>query len=157
MSGGGIEVEIGNLNNIFPAGEYPARLEIIIENKIFTPFEDTIILEPNVHVTTKPKAVKEIKESVQVAKVTVKQQAPEKKPEPKKVVEQKTNARKQHKIAMMIAETLKYRPLKKQDPASVINEALMARTTVSKEQHHLLLKMLKAAKQEGVDFNVELL
>ena len=155
MSGGGIEVEVGNLKNVFPAGEYPVRLEIIIENKIFVPFEDTIILEPNVHVTTKPQSVKEVKESVQVGQVVVK---PQPKAEPKEQIsEQRTVARKQNAIARNIADLLRYEPVRKQSAVSIVNESLKARGVVSKMDHHNLLKLLKEAKQNGIDFNVEIL
>lgn len=158
MSGGGIEVEVGNLKNIFPAGEYPVRLEIIIENKIFTPFEDTIILEPNVHVTSKPQSVKEIKESVHVGQVVVKQKPAEpKKPAREQISEQKTAARKQLKIAESVAELLGYTPVRKQAPVSIVNESLKSRGVVSKMDHHNLLKLLKEAKTNGIDFDVNLL
>ena len=158
MSGGGIEVEVGNLKNIFPAGEYPVRLEIIIENKIFTPFEDTIILEPNVHVTTKPQSVKEVKESVQVGQVVVKQKPAEKKaPAREQISEQKTAARKQQKIAESVAELLNYQPVRKQTPVSIVNESLKNRGVVSKMDHHDLLKLLKEAKLNGIEFDLELL
>ena len=158
MSGSGIEVEVGNLKNVFPAGEYPVRLEVIIENKIFIPFEDTIILEPNVHVTTKPQSVKEVKESVQVAKVTVKQQPKtEKKPAKELVSEQRTVARKQHTIAANIAELLKYQPVRKQSALSIVNESLKGRGVVGKIDHHNLLKLLKEAKTNGIEFDIDLL
>ena len=158
MSGGGIEVEVGNLKNVFPAGEYPVRLEIIIENKIFVPFEDTIILEPNVHVTTKPQSVKEVKESVQVGQVVVKPQ-PKAEPKPAKeqISEQRTVARKQNAIAQNVAELLRYEPVRKQSAVSIVNESLKARGVVSKMDHHNLLKLLKEAKQNGIDFDVDLL
>lgn len=158
MSGGGIEVEVGNLKNIFPAGEYPVRLEIIIENKIFTPFEDTIILEPNVHVTTKPQSVKEVKESVQVGQVVVKPQPKaEKKPAKEVVSEQRTLARKQQAIAQNIASLLHYTPVRKQSAVSIVNESLKSRSIVGKMDHHNLLKLLKEAKTTGIDFDVDLL
>lgn len=154
MSGGGIEVEVGNLKNVFPAGEYPVRLEIIIENKIFIPYEDTIILEPNVHVTSKPEAVKEVKESVQVAQVVVKQQPSTAR---EQISEQRTAARKQLKIAESIAELLRYQPVRKQRPVSIVNESLKSRGIVSKMDHHELLKLLKEAKTNGIDFDLDLL
>lgn len=158
MSGGGIEVEIGNLKNVFPAGEYPVRLEIIIENKIFIPYEDTIILEPNVHVTSKPTGIKEVKESVQVGKVVVKPQPKADKTPAKEVVsEQRTVARKQHAIAQSIAGLLAYEPVRKQSAKSIVNESLKARGVVSKMDHHNLLKLLKEAKQNDIDFDVDLL
>lgn len=158
MSGGGIEVEVGNLKNVFPAGEYPVRLEIIIENKIFVPYEDTIILEPNVHVTSKPEAVKEVKESVAVGKVVVKQQpAAKKEPNKEKISEQRTVARKQNAIAQNIAELLRYEPVRKQSAVSIVNESLKSRGVVGKMDHHNLLKLLKEAKQNGIDFDVDLL
>ena len=158
MSGGGIEVEVGNLKNVFPAGEYPVRLEIIIENKIFVPYEDTIILEPNVHVTSKPEAVKEVKESVQVGQVVVKQQASAKKETAREQIsEQRTLARKQQAIAQNIATLLHYTPVRKQSAVSIVNESLRSRSIVGKMDHHNLLKLLKEAKTTGIDFNVDLL
>ena len=93
MPDGGIKVEVGDFKNMFAAGEYPCRLEIVIENKIFVPFEDTIVLEPNVEITSKPKAVREIVESVSVAGVTVKSMS-------------EADKAKQHKLANLIAEAL---------------------------------------------------
>lgn len=157
MSGGGIEVEVGNLKNVFPAGEYPVRLEIIIENKIFIPYEDTIILEPNVHVTSKPTGIKEVKESVQVGKVVVKPQPKAEAPTKEQISEAPTRARKQNAIAKNIASLLNYEPVRKQSAVSMVNESLKGRGVVSKMDHHNLLKLLKEAKQNGINFNVDLL
>jgi hypothetical protein len=35
-----VEVQIPVLKNILPAGEYSARLEVVIDNKIYTPLQE---------------------------------------------------------------------------------------------------------------------
>lgn len=140
----GVEVEIGELDKIFEAGEYPVRLEIVIENKIYIPFEDTIILEPNVHITTQPKAVVDVKEQVQVSKVTVKSSP---------VVNREQLLAKQRRIAGLIAETLKYKTNDKQSPQNIINESLAATKYVTAEQDKLLKEMLRAARSEKISFD----
>lgn len=142
MSGGGIDVELGNFKNIFPAGEYPVRLEIIIENKIFVPFEDTIILEPSVEITSKPKAVTEIRESVKVENVNV------------QVI---SSDQKREKIARLIAEALRYDASEGQKPEDIINESLANRGRMTKDQSSLVANMLKAATEANIPFDRKLI
>lgn len=144
---GGIQVSVGNLEHILKAGEYPVRLEVVIENKIFTPFEDTIIFEPNVHVTTKPKAVTEIKESITIDKVVV-------------TVDNsvKEKLAKDTKLATLIAETVKH-DIADYDasPEVIINESLANRTKLAPNQKKLLIEMLKQATKQEIGFDVNLL
>lgn len=51
------EVEISGLNGVIKSGEYPARLEVVLENKIYTPLRDTIKILPIVEVTIKAKPI----------------------------------------------------------------------------------------------------
>jgi len=144
MSGGGIDVELGNFKNMLPAGEYPVRLEIVIENKIFVPFEDTIVLEPTVEITSKPKAVREIKESVKVEQVSV-------------TAVKKNNTAKQMKIAGLIAEALDYTPSKEQTPEEIVNESLSNRKPMNEKKGRLVAEMLKAANEAEIIFDKSLL
>jgi len=142
LQGGGVEVNLKDLKNMFKAGEYPVRLEVIVENKLFVPFEDTIVLEPNVHVTTKPKAVKEIRENVNVDRVIVKP----------------TLKEDNHKeIAMMIAETLGYSADDSDAPTTIVNEALANRKSLTKSKAEMVQKLLRKAISENLDFDRKLL
>lgn len=70
----GVSASIKSMSKILPAGEYNARLEVVLENKLYTPLIDKIEFEPSVAIETRSKVVPSIKESVKVATVTVNKQ-----------------------------------------------------------------------------------
>lgn len=146
--GEGIEVEIGKLENIFEAGDYPVRLEILIEDKLYIPFEDMIRLDPNVHVTTKPRAVQEKKEAVKVEQIKVKESVVVK-PEAK---EQLTEAdlQKQRKLAFLIAKTAGYEYDPRQTTEQIIEEALHT-TTLTDNKKSLIEEMLNRGRELNVN------
>ena len=147
LDSGGIEVMIDELGHVIKAGEYPVRLEIVIENKIFVPMRDTIIFEPNVEIVTKPKSVKQVKESVKVDNVVVTVDTSKKEAQEKAL-----------KLAMLIAETLNYEANEDDAPSTIINESLANRVgTLPTQKKDLVLKMLRAAKDQKIDFDRTLL
>lgn len=140
----GVEVEIQGLKNIFTAGEYNARLEIVLENKIYTPLIDKIEFEPTVSIETKSKPITPIKESVKVAKVTVK------KSEINEELLRKTQA------AHIIANALGYTPTENQTPREIINSALESVAEMTEEQIATVKEMLSLAEAVGIEYNKDL-
>lgn len=152
--GDGIEVEIGDLENIFEAGEHPVRLEIIIEDKVYVPFQDTISLEPNVHITTKPKESRRLKENVKVDQVVVKAAIPK----ARSMKEQLTEAEKKRhrKLARLIAESVDYNYVEKQTNRQIIEESLFHLSqarSLPEAKVKLVLEMVDAAKKAGMEFS----
>lgn len=130
----GVEVEINELKNILPAGTYPIRLEVVIENKIYIPFKDTITLEPFVEIQTTPVAVKTaVKESIKIGQVTVRKQ------------EDTTNTT---QIAKIISESLGYIPRVGETPRETIENAL--KQSPDKLHNESLKKMLQIAESVGI-------
>lgn len=64
----GVEVDILGHGAIFKAGEYKARLEVIIENKIYVPLSDVVEFEPSIEISVPQK--EEVKEQIVVSKVS---------------------------------------------------------------------------------------
>ena len=140
----GVEVEIQGLSKIFTAGEYNARLEIVLENKIYTPLIDKIEFEPSVEIQTKSSVVKPVKESVTVAKVTVK------KSELNEEQLRKTQA------ATIIAQSLGYTPAPNATPKQIVDAALESVTSMTAEQIATVKEMLQLAEDIGIDYNKDL-
>lgn len=143
----GVEVVIGKLKNLLPAGEYPVRMEIVIEDKVYTPFRDTIVLEPNVEVVTQPKSRPAQADRVKVENVVVKAN---------RVVPESYDPR-HVKIAKLIASTLKQPVRESASPSQIINEALVDTQSISRTTHKLLVDMLDAADQACIEYNKSLL
>jgi hypothetical protein len=145
--GEGIEVEIGNFEKMFEAGEYPVRLEILIDDKLYMPFQDTIQLDPNVHVTTKPRTVREKKETIKVEKVKVRENTGIKR-EP---VEQLSEAelQKQRKLAYLIAKTAGYNYDERQTVEQIIEEALHT-TNLNEEKKVLISEMIERGRKMNI-------
>lgn len=142
----GIEVDVGGLKNVLPAGEYPVRLEIVLENKIYTPMQDTIKLEPIVEINTKTKPAAQIKESVKVlGKVSVTK---------KSVVTEEMQ--RQIEIAADVAAALKYTPSIDMTPAQIIESALQTVDELPREELIKLEKMLVMAETYNIEFNRDL-
>lgn len=140
----GVEVDIGHLKNILPAGTYPVKLEIVLENKIYVPLQDTITFEPFVEVLTKPKAVVSVKESVKIDRVVVNK------------VQTNEEIIKQLQVANMIANTLSYNPSTSQNAREIIDESLRSQKTITVERLELLNKMLNLAESVHIKFDRQL-
>lgn len=135
------EVEIPALKNILQAGEYPVRLEVIIDNKLYMPMQEQIVFEPCIEIATKSKPVQAVKESVKVAKVTVKKSVNED-------VLRKTQA------AMIIAQSLGYQPTEGESPRDIIEHAIELAGEMSAESAATVEEMLKLAESSGIDIIV---
>lgn len=142
----GIEVDIAGLKNVLPAGEYPVRLEVVLENKIYTPMQDTIKLEPIVEVNTKTKAASQIKESVKVVgKVSV-----TKKP----IITE--SMQRQIEAATDVAAVLQFTPSIDMNPVQIIEAALSTIEELPRAELIALEKLLMKAESLGLEFNREL-
>jgi hypothetical protein len=130
----GVEVEISELRNVLPSGTYPVRLEVVIENKIYIPFKDSITFEPFVEIQTKPMAVNSVvKESIKIGQVTVKKQ-------------EETNTT---HIAAIIAESIGYVPRIGETPRETIENALKFAPEKMKN-NDALKNMLQIAESVGI-------
>jgi hypothetical protein len=137
----GVEVEIQGLKDIFKAGTYDARLEIVLENKIYTPLIDKIEFEPSIQIYTQAKPAVQVKESVKVANITVKKSA---------INEdqlRKTQA------ATIIANALGYNPNKKESAAEIVNHAIAQAGPLTTEQAATVKEMLALAEACGIMYN----
>jgi hypothetical protein len=134
----GVQVEISGLKGVLNAGEYQTRLEVILENKVYTPMRDTIVFEPSVEILSKQKVVAPLKESVKVSKITVH------KPN---IDESKKSA------AMIIASSLGYQPSPNESPISTINNALMSVSVLESATYDTLVSMLELAEEVGIKFD----
>jgi len=63
---GDVKVKIPKLKGILPDGEYQCRVEVVIDDKIFTPLEDTVEFAPLGEVAVEEAVIRPIKESVKV-------------------------------------------------------------------------------------------
>jgi hypothetical protein len=70
VANGEVTATVPKLKGILPAGVYEARLETIVDGKIFVPLKEQIELNPLVEFDVKTKNIKPIKEGV---KITTKQ------------------------------------------------------------------------------------
>jgi len=144
---GTIEAEIGKLKNILKEGTYPIKLEVLIDNKIYVPFEDTIEVEKDVEVVTKPKNVSNVKESVKIDKVLV----VENEPNQEQIIDQ-------YKIAAKIAEELKYKAQVTQSPADIITEALkITEKPLANNKYSLLKGLIELAEEMEIKFDKQYL
>jgi hypothetical protein len=139
----GVEVDIKGLKSIFTAGEYNARLEIVLENKIYTPLIDKIEFLPSIQISTN--SVKTpVKESVKVSKVVV----------TKAVVNE--NELRKTQAATIIANSLHYHPTENQTPAEIVNSALAQSGPLTNEQIETVKEMLDLAESVGIMYNTTL-
>lgn len=138
----GVEVEISNLKNVLTAGNYPVRLEIVLENKIYVPLQDTITFDPTVEVLSKPKATVSVKESVKIDKVVVVNR-----------VQSNEEMIKQLQVASLIAKTLNYDTASTQSATEVIEESMKSSKSISKEKSEVLNKMLNLAEEVKIKFD----
>jgi hypothetical protein len=140
----GVEVDIQGLQSIFTAGVYDARLEIVLENKIYTPLIDKIEFVPTVNISTNSKVVAPVKESVKVAKVTVKKSA------------LNEDQMRKTQAATIIANALGYSPDHSETPKEIINHALASVSVMTNEQIETVREMLALAEAVGIDYNKDL-
>ena len=136
MANESIIVDINSVGKIFAAGEYKARLEVIIENKLYKPMEDTIVFEPGVAITMAPKVTNVIKESVKISGVKV------------NVINEDLLRKAQ--AATIIAKSLHYIPEGNESPEEIIKNALASDKAMSKSQLTTLKEMLDLAEEVGV-------
>jgi hypothetical protein len=134
----GVEVELTGLSKNFSAGEYNAKLEVFLENKVYVPLRETIIFEPSVEVVTKSKPVQKIEESVKVGKIVVKNEINE-------------NFLRKTQAATIIAQSLGYHPEADETPHEIIEHAVGSIREISTDQLETLKEMLKLAESVGID------
>lgn len=133
-----VEVEIPELKRFFSAGEYSAKLEIVLDNKLYTPLVESIVFEPSIEVASTAKAAVKLKESVKVSSITVK------KSEINEHHLRKTQA------ATIIAQALNYEPEQGETPAEIIEHAIEQAPPLSAEQLKTLNDMLDLAESTGI-------
>ena len=138
----GVEVEISGLKNILKAGDYQARLEIVLENKLYVPLRDVITFEPTVEIAAAA-PVKEVKESVVMGKVTVKVATPVAASLDETFL-RKTQA------AMIIAKSLHYKPSPSESAQQTIDSAIEQSGPMTPAQIETLKEMLKLAESVGI-------
>ena len=138
----GGEVEIAGLKNVLSSGEYQARLEVILENKVYTPMRDTITFEPTVEIMSRAKPSVAIKESVKVNRVVVHRAD--------------SNAQKLS-AASIIATTCGYTPTANESAVSIVNHALESMTVVNESVYGSLISMLELVEEVGIKFDRDLI
>lgn len=131
---GKVEATINHLKNVLSAGEYPVKLEIVIENKIFTAFQDTIIFEAATEVT--PKTSASVKEAIKIENVSLISH---------ETIDQKMI------IAEGVAKLLKYQVQDSESAQSIIENAIMNTHKLSKTKGKVLQEMLELARNEGIE------
>lgn len=132
----GVEADVTGLKNVFSAGEYPVRLEIVIENKIYTPFQDTIVFEPGVEITSQPKAKTAVNETViKVRKPTQ---------------TSLSDTQDKFKVAKALAEVAEYSTSANQTPQQIVEAVRNMAHKFSGSQSKSVQQMLKLADQLGM-------
>ena len=131
-----MSVKVDNMSKLFSAGEYKARLEVVIENKLYTPLQDTIVFEPGVAINMTPKIQNVVKESVKVSDVKV------------NVINEDILRKAQ--AATIIAQSLNYVPKENESPESIVKMAIESTNSVSKEQLKTIQEMLVLAEEVGI-------
>lgn len=134
----GVEANIRGLDKIFSAGTYKARLEVVLENKVYRPLEDTIEFEPSVSITSKTSRVSSLKEDAVIKVQTT-------------VINEDILRRTQ--AATIIAQSLHYVPESSETPAEIINHALEKTTSLTTDQKNTLDQMLNLAESVGIEYD----
>ena len=137
-----VSVEIPVLKNILPAGDYQVRLEVLIDNKIYTPLTESITLKPAVEISTKQHQIPTIKESVKVASVVVK-------PSINEEMLRKMQA------AMIIAKSLGYTSFEGQHPSDIIENAIKSAGEMTQDTAAVVEEMLKLAESTGIEVSIK--
>jgi hypothetical protein len=134
-------VEIAGLKNVLQAGEYRARLEVVLENKIYTPLEDSIVFEPSIEVHS-AKTVKKpvLREAVKVNKVIIH----------KTEISESELEKTRMKAALIIAAGVGYIPESFESPEKIVKSALGSVTELSISAHDKLIEMLELAEEVGI-------
>lgn len=134
-------VEIAGLKNVLQAGEYRARLEVVLENKIYTPLEDSIVFEPSIEVHS-AKTVKKpvLREAVKVNKVIIH----------KTEISESEIEKTRLKAALIIAAGVGYIPESFDSPEKIVKSALSSVTELSASAHDKLIEMLELAEEVGI-------
>lgn len=141
----GVEADLANLKGVLPAGEYPVRLEIVIENKIYTPLQDTIVIEPGVEITSKPQAVVNVEESIKIEPVTV----------TAKTAPTTNMLAEQARVASAFAEVLGYYPSLGERPQQVVENALAKAGKISPKTQRAVNQMISLANEVGLSIGTQ--
>lgn len=134
----GVEVNIRGMDKMFMAGTYDVRLEVVLENKLYTPLRDKIEFEPAVSVISKSNTVTPIAEEAKISVTT-------------EVINEDILRRVQ--AATIIAQSLHYTPKESETPTEIINHALEYTGVLTLEQKATLDQMLTLAESVGIDFD----
>ncbi len=145
--GEGMEVEIPPMKHVLQAGEFPVRLEIVLDNKIFTPLSESIVFEPAIEIETKQKQVKQIKESVKIVGAVTVKSTP--------IINE--NLLRQTQAATVIANSLGYSSASDETPQQVIENALIASGPLNRDQIETLTSMLDLVSGTGLEINRDLI
>lgn len=136
-----LDVTIPSLKGALKSGEYSARLEIVIENKIYVPLSDTIVFEPLIEmVVTKPTAKQSVVEQVKVINLGVKK------------INLNEDSLRKTQAATIIAQTLKYAPQDNETPQQIIENALKnaKNLNLTDTQKTTVAEMVKLAESIGI-------
>lgn len=132
----GVAVQINELKHVLPAGTYPVRLEVIVENKIYVPFEDSIEFDPAVEVSPKPRAeIVRVAESIKVDRVVIKESTPN---------------QDRMKIATAMAELAGYYPKLDDTPQTIVEQSLEKGKSLKGAKARGLQEIVKLAEQVGL-------
>jgi hypothetical protein len=129
------------MSKIFAPGDYTARLEVIIENKLYVPLIDKITFQPLVQIKSQAPSVTPMKESVIVGKVTINHN------------EINESELRRTQAATIIAQSLNYKPEANETPAEIIENAVNSVEKMTPDQIETLQQMLKLAEDVGIKFN----
>jgi hypothetical protein len=150
----GVEVVLSELRNIVPAGTHAARLEVIIDNKLYVPFTDTITFEPVVEVKSAPKSVRKESKAVQETTVQSVQVGAVKVVKSSEDISTLKEDTKPMAMAKLVARNLSYTPTQTDiTPEQLVNEALDASPALSSGRMKIVSKLLKLAEDAGVDYD----
>jgi hypothetical protein len=137
----GMEADVQGMSKIFAPGDYTARLEVIIENKLYVPLIDKITFQPLVQIKSQAPSVTPMKESVIVGKVTINHN------------EINESELRRTQAATIIAQSLNYKPEANETPAEIIENAVNSVEKMTPDQIETLQQMLKLAEDVGIKFN----
>lgn len=141
----GVNVELKNLQKILEAGEYNVHLEVLIENKIYVPFKDTIKFDPVIEVKTQDKPKVQLEESTITINDIVVNRFDEEKLQVLKT------------LTKLLNTELIYKDNKLQE-SETINTALETTNTKPQEkQLKLINEVLSIAESLGITYKKQLL
>ena len=104
VSDGEVQVIIPSLKNILKEGTYPVKLEVIIDDRIFTPLEMSMNVRPSVRVTAEA-VVTPIRKSPTVSASTIAEKVEEEIPEPVKAPKERPTQKRVREARKSSAQT----------------------------------------------------